>query len=132
MEKVLLAVNGTLMRGLELNRNMIAAGAEFVREAVSAPCYRLWSIRDAYPAMMRDASKGVPIQLELWQVSAEGLMQLLEKEPAGLCLGRVELAQKKTVWGILGEACLCEGQLEITAYGGWREYMTSLPTRTGK
>jgi hypothetical protein len=28
---VLLAVNGTLMRGLELNPNMIDGGAEFVR-----------------------------------------------------------------------------------------------------
>ena len=126
MEKVLLAVNGTLMRGLELNPNMIAAGAEFVQEAVTAPCYRLWSIRDAYPAMMRDDIRGASLQLELWQVSAEGLMQLLEKEPAGLCLGRVELAQKKTVWGILGEPCLCEGQLEISTYGGWREYTATL------
>jgi hypothetical protein len=27
-----LAVNGTLMRGLELNPNMLAVGAQFVRE----------------------------------------------------------------------------------------------------
>ena len=29
---MLLAVNGTLMRGLELNPNMLAAGAVFVRD----------------------------------------------------------------------------------------------------
>lgn len=32
-EKILLAVNGTLMRGLKLNGNMLVAGATFVREA---------------------------------------------------------------------------------------------------
>lgn len=32
-KKILLAVNGTLMRGLKLNGNMIEAGAEFVKEA---------------------------------------------------------------------------------------------------
>ena len=32
-----LAVNGTLMRGLELNGNLTAAGAHFVREAATAP-----------------------------------------------------------------------------------------------
>ena len=30
--KILLAVNGTLMRGLKLNPNMLAVNAEFVRE----------------------------------------------------------------------------------------------------
>jgi len=41
MMPVKLAVNGTLMWGLELNPNMIAAGATFVREAATAPAYRL-------------------------------------------------------------------------------------------
>ena len=40
---VLLAVNGTLMRGLKLNPNMTAAKATFVREASTEPAYRLWS-----------------------------------------------------------------------------------------
>ena len=43
---VLLAVNGTLMRGLELSPNMAAAGATFVEEAATAPVYRLWTIGD--------------------------------------------------------------------------------------
>ncbi len=33
------AVNGTLMRGLELNPNMINAGATFVREATTVAAY---------------------------------------------------------------------------------------------
>jgi len=33
--KVLLAVNGTLMRGLKLNPNMAAAKATFVRDAAT-------------------------------------------------------------------------------------------------
>ena len=32
-----LAVNGTLMRGLELNGNLLAAGATFVRETATVP-----------------------------------------------------------------------------------------------
>ena len=48
---MLLAVHGTLMRGLELNPNMLAAGGTFVREARTAACYRLWSIGERYPAM---------------------------------------------------------------------------------
>jgi len=46
-----LAVNGTLMRGLELNGNLLAAGARFLREASTVAEYRLWSIGDRHPAM---------------------------------------------------------------------------------
>ena len=49
----LIAVNGTLMGGLGLNQNTLAAGAVFVREDRAASCYRLWSIDDRYPGMLR-------------------------------------------------------------------------------
>lgn len=42
----LLAVNGTLMRGLELSQNLLNVGAKFVEEASTAPLYRLYSIND--------------------------------------------------------------------------------------
>lgn len=38
MESVKLAVNGTLMRGLPLEGNLLEAGAVFLREAATAPC----------------------------------------------------------------------------------------------
>ena len=57
--RTLLAVNGTLMRGLELSPNMLAAGAEFVREDRTVPAYRLYSIGDLHPGMVRVASGGV-------------------------------------------------------------------------
>jgi hypothetical protein len=43
-EPVLLAVNGPLMRGLELNANLLAVGASFLSEARTSSEYRLWSI----------------------------------------------------------------------------------------
>ena len=58
MDTVQLAVNGTLMRGFALNQNLLAVGATFVHEAVTAPVYRLWSIYDQYPAMLRVAAGG--------------------------------------------------------------------------
>jgi gamma-glutamylcyclotransferase (GGCT)/AIG2-like uncharacterized protein YtfP len=52
-ENVLLAVNGTLMRGLELEPNLVNLGATFVREDRTEPAYRLYSINDIHPAMVR-------------------------------------------------------------------------------
>ena len=125
MMAVKLAVNGTLMRGFELNPNMIDAGATFVRETATVPAYRLWSINDRHPAMIRVASGGVSVAVEVWAVSPEGLAQILLQEPPGLCIGKVSLSDGEEVLGVLGEPLLCEGQREITQHGGWRAYIAS-------
>jgi hypothetical protein len=120
---VLLAVNGTLMRGLELNPNLIQAGATFVRETSTEPTYRLWSIEDRHPAMIRVAVGGAAIAVEVWSVPPAALATILVNEPAGLCIGKVRLGDGSEVLGVLGEPILCEGQIEITSAGGWRAYV---------
>ncbi|GAB4217697.1 MAG: glutamyl-tRNA amidotransferase [Synechococcales cyanobacterium] len=121
---MLFAVNGTLMRGLALNPNLLAVGATFVEENRTAPCYRLWSIGDQHPAMQRSpvGEGGTAIALELWEISPLGLVTVLTQEPAGLGMGRILLEDGRQVLGVLGEAWLCAGQPEITAWGGWRAY----------
>ncbi|MCY7320708.1 MAG: glutamyl-tRNA amidotransferase [Phormidesmis sp. CAN_BIN36] len=120
---VYLAVNGTLMRGLELNGNLLLAGATFVRETTTEPAYRLWSIDDRHPAMLKVTEGGVAIAVEVWAVPASGVSTLLMLEPAGLCIGKVRLSDGEEVLGVLGEPFLCEGQREITQFGGWRSYI---------
>jgi len=120
---VLLAVNGTLMRGLELNSNLISAGATFINETTTAPVYRLWSIQDRHPAMIRTEAGGAAIAVEVWSVPAEGLASILSNEPFGLSIGKVLLEDGSEVLGVLGEPVLCEHQLEITSFGGWRRYL---------
>jgi hypothetical protein len=123
---VLLAVNGTLMRGLELNPNLLAAGATFVREGHTEPSYRLFSINDRHPGMYRVAEGGVAVAVELWDVPVTGLASILVKEPAGLCIGKVKLAGGVEVLGVLAEAILCAGQREISQFGGWRAYRAAV------
>lgn len=125
MITVQLAVNGTLMRGLELNANLINVGAQFVREATTDPYYRLWSIDDRHPAMMRVAQGGTAVALEIWAVPAQAIATILQQEPPGLCIGFITLADGTTMLGVLGEAYLCERGLEITHFGGWRAYIAS-------
>ena len=121
---VLLAVNGTLMRGLKDNSHMIAAKATFVREAVTEAAYRLWSVHDDHPAMIHvTEGSGRPMNVEVWAVPLDGLAELLQEEPPGLAIGRIRLDHGGTVLGVLGESALVEGQREITEYGGWRAYV---------
>ncbi|MFN8072164.1 MAG: carbamate kinase [Mycobacterium sp.] len=123
---VLLAVNGTLMRGLKLSPNMTAAGATFVRETTTEPVYRIWTVNDDHPAMIRvtDGS-GTAVAVEVWSVPAAGLAGILLNEPPGLSIGKVRLDDGSTVLGVIGEPALVEGQREITDHGGWRAYTAS-------
>jgi hypothetical protein len=120
---VKLAVNGTLMRGLELNQNLLAIDAKFLRETQTELNYRIWSIGDRHPAMLKVKENGIAVAVEIWDVPASGLATLLIQEPPGLSIGKVRLIDGEEVLGVLGEPFLCEGQIEITQYGGWRAYM---------
>jgi allophanate hydrolase-like protein len=124
-KKVQLAVNGTLMRGLALNGNLVRAGATFVREDATQACYRIWSIDDRHPAMLRTPGEGAAVAVEIWDVPADGIADILLAEPPGLAIGKVVLRDGAIVLGVLGEPFLCEGRREITAYGGWRAYIAS-------
>ena len=97
---ILLAVNGTLMRGLELEGNLLEAGAEFGFEARTEKCYRLWSICDRNPAMIRvdpESSQAGKVDVEVWKVPAAGFVSVLLKEPEGLSVGKVKLDDGRVV-----------------------------------
>jgi hypothetical protein len=98
-----LAVNGTLMRGYESNHNLTELGCEFVRNAETAPVYRLWSIAGRHPGMIRTTA-------------------VLVREPPRLSVGTIELDDGTEVLGVLAEPALVEGHLEITHLGGWRAF----------
>jgi hypothetical protein len=124
-ETLKLAVNGTLMRGLALNPNLLNVGATFNCETQTEPAYRLWSIQDQYPAMVRVTTGGAAIAVEVWDVPLAGLGIILTQEPPGLAIGKVKLANGEIVLGVIGEPLTVEGQLEITEFGGWRSYCRS-------
>jgi hypothetical protein len=131
-ENVLLAVNGTLMRGLELEPNLVNLGATFVREDRTEPAYRLYSINDIHPAMVRvppaNATNGVSVAVEIWSVPADGVATLLEKEPPGLSIGKAKLQNGSIVLGVIAEPALVIGMKDISSYNGsFRDYIA----RTG-
>ncbi len=121
-DTTLVAVNGTLMRGLELNGNMLKVGGVFVREDQTDAHYRLWSINDKHPGMVRVSEGGTSVALEVWELPMASFASLLLSEPAGLCIGKVKLTDGSDMLGVLAEPWLTEGQKEITEMGSWRKY----------
>ncbi len=122
---LVLAVNGTLMRGLELENNLKQAKALFIKESKTEKAYRLFSINDQYPAMIKVASGGNTVDVELYEISEKGLKEVLSKEPPGLTIKEITLIDGTSVQGVVGLESITKGQKEITTYGGWRNYLAS-------
>ena len=124
-DKVLLAVNGTLMRGLELENNLKDVGASFIKESQTERAYRLYSIDDCYPAMIKDKD-GLSIDVEVYELSKEAMQIVLSKEPEGLTIEKIKLINGQEVYGVVGLPFIIKNRKEITSYGGWRSYIKEL------
>ncbi len=120
-----LFVNGGLMRGQPQHGNL--DGAAFVKEARTAPRYRLYSIDDLHPGMFEVGSGGVAVAGEIYRMP-EAVWQRVEAgEPPNLCRGTVHLADGRSMFGILYPRDLAEAHhRDISDFGDWRSYLASL------
>jgi gamma-glutamylcyclotransferase (GGCT)/AIG2-like uncharacterized protein YtfP len=122
-----LFVNGTLMRGLGLHKNL--DGAEFLGEFTTEPCYRLYSIDDIHPGMFKVAEGGVAVKGEMYRMSDEIWRSVEDGEPPHLYCGPVQLDNGETVNGILFPQDIAEANhADISEYGDWRKYIASRDT----
>jgi AGZA family xanthine/uracil permease-like MFS transporter len=123
----LVVFNGTVMRGEPAHANL--DGATFLEEVRTAPVYRLYTIGDRHPAMVRDAERGAAIAAELYEVPDDVWPAIRDTEPPGLYRGPIELDDGRMVEGMLGTRELIGGweAVEITEHGGWRAYLATSP-----
>ena len=106
------------------------AGAQLVGERQTVPRYRLYSVRDEFPALSPVSEGGHPILGELYDVPMGQLFDLLAHEPPELELSMVELAAQVAVarpgaevaFGMVLRRGEPHGYTDITDYGGWRAY----------
>lgn len=122
----LVVFNGGLMRGQSAHWKL--KGATFLEDVRTAPCYRLYSIGDRYPAMLRDDAGGASLAAELYHVPDDVWPRIDNIEPPGLYRGPVELDDGRMLEGMLGEPRFTlQNGTDISHYGGWADY----PFRTG-
>ncbi|MDQ8733125.1 allophanate hydrolase [Paenibacillus sp. LHD-38] len=119
---ITVAVCGLHMRGYPLEKQMIGLNARFMREASSAPRYKLVKLptTPAKPGMIKQLQGGASIELELWEMSPASFGIFTSLIPAPLGIGKVELLDGTEVSGFVCEAYAAAEAEDITAYGGWR------------
>lgn len=121
-EMIVVAVCGLHMRGYPLEKQMNGLHARFMREARSAPRYKLVKLptTPAKPGMIKQLQGGASIELELWEMSPAAFGTFTSLIPAPLGIGKVELNDGSEVSGFVCEAYAAANAEDITAYGGWR------------
>jgi len=125
-DRVSIAVVGAHMSGLPLNRELVELGGRLEHAGKTAPAYRFYALDGGppqRPGMVRVATGGAAIELEVWSLPTDRLGAFARRIPAPLGLGTVTLANGESVLGFLCEAYATEGAHDITALGSWRAYL---------
>jgi allophanate hydrolase len=125
---VSLAVVGAHMSGLPLNHELRGLGANLCETAATARDYRLFALANPQPprpGMLRvAANEGGAIELEIWSMPFEAFGRFVATIPPPLSIGSIALADGRIVKGFLVEAQATTDARDITAYGGWRAFVS--------
>ena len=128
-DRIQIAVVGAHLSGEPLNHQLVELGGRFVRAARTLPAYRLYALQGTTPpkpGMARVRDSGVAIDLELWSLDAGAFGQFVARVPAPLCIGTIALEDGGRASGFLCEPHALPGALDISRFGGWRNYLRSL------
>jgi allophanate hydrolase len=124
-----LAVVGAHMSGLPLNAELRAIGAVFLRKAQTTPDYTLFALSGGSipkPGLLRAADgAGAQIECEVWALPPDAFGRFVAAIPPPLGIGTLRLADGTAPKGFLAEAEGVSGCLDISSWGGWRNYLSS-------
>jgi allophanate hydrolase len=118
-------VAGAHLRGQPLAGQLLVRGGRFVRQTTTAPRYRLHALdtEPPKPGLERVADGGAPITVEVWSMPVDAFGDLARSVPPPLGFGTVELADGTSHPGFLVEHVALDGTPDITAAGGWRQWL---------
>lgn len=116
------------MSGLALNAELTGRGGVLLHRTRTAPLYRFYALPGgppARPGLVRTASGGAAIAVEIWSLPEAGFGSLVAAVPPPLAIGTVELETGEPVKGFLCEAHAAADAREITDYGSWRAFLAA-------
>lgn len=128
--RVALAVVGAHLSDQPLNHQLTQRGAHLVRTCRTAPKYRLFALPGTTPpkpGLIRcsQGAAGHRIEVEVWELDAEGFGTFVAAIPPPLGIGTLELDDGTLVKGFLCESSALECATDISQFGGWRAFLAS-------
>lgn len=122
-----LVVVGAHLSGMPLNGQLKKLDAQFSRAVKTAPAYRLYALAGQSvpkPGLVRVASGGMAIDVEVWRLEPDAFGRFVAAIPSPLGIGTIDLADGTSAKGFLVETAGLAAAADISAYGGWRSFVT--------
>jgi allophanate hydrolase len=119
---VRVSVAGAHLQGQPFHAALCRLGARFVRACRTAAKYQFFAFLDLdppRPGLLQVAERGGAIEVEIYDLPAEGFGRLVASVAPPLAIGTVELEDGESVKGFLCESCAARGARDITDFGGW-------------
>ena len=119
-------VCGAHMSGLPLNRQLQERGAWQISTTRTAPIYRFYALPGGppfRPGLVQVSEGGVAIDVEVWRMPIEHFGSFVNGIPEPLGIGKVKLEDGSRVSGFLCESLGVAQATDISALGGWRQYL---------
>jgi allophanate hydrolase len=127
-DRIAIAVCGAHMEGLPLNQQLTSRNATLLTRTRTAPKYKFYALPGGpphRPGLVRVATEGAAVEVEVWSVPASLFGSFVASIPAPLGIGRVELEGGEQVTGFLCESYATASATDITSLGSWRRYLPS-------
>jgi allophanate hydrolase len=125
-----IAVVGAHLTGMPLNSELKSFGARFLERTTTTADYRLFLLpgtTPAKPGLLRvGADAGVAVDVEIWTMPAEQFGRFVASIPAPLSIGTLTITDGRDVKGFLVEAEATRDARDISAFGGWRNFMARM------
>jgi len=126
-DEIPIAVVGAHLSGMALNGELKAHHGRLLEITSTAPDYHLYALPTTppKPGMLRvEAGAGTSIEIELWALDPVAFAQFVAAIPPPLSIGTVRLKDGRGVKGFIVEAADVAGAQDISAFGGWRAFVT--------
>ena len=126
---VKLAVVGAHLKGMPLNFQLSTRKGTLIQKTLTAPNYKLFALKNTVPpkpGLQYVSEGGRAIEVEVWDIPLALFGQIVAEVPAPLGIGNMKLTDGSWVKGFICEGYALTDALDVSHFGGWREYIKSI------
>ncbi len=122
-------VCGAHLDGLPLNWQLRERGATLQCATETSENYRFYALPGGppkRPALVRVNEDGCAIAVEVWNLPLQHFGSFVAEIPAPLGIGKVELADGRSLSGFICDAWGMQGAEDISLFRSWKNYLQNL------
>ncbi|MFT5395471.1 MAG: allophanate hydrolase [Gammaproteobacteria bacterium] len=121
-----IAVCGAHLSGMPLNHQLTDNNAVLIEATKTEAAYKLYALAGGpplRPGLVKDSDNGKPIEVEVWRMPLTNFGKFMINIPSPLGIGKAILEGGQEVNSFICESYGIVDAIDITDFGGWRNYI---------